>query len=92
MTHWPFLHACIQGCCGKQSHGELKNSEHGSYRVAFDVHTQIDAIKEKYVLNPLEKYENIVTNLKADGKQLVDKDLSDHVVRGKHYVSYSFPA
>ena len=26
---------------------------------AFDVHTQVDAIKEKYVLNPLEKYENI---------------------------------
>mmetsp|Transcript_7385 Transcript_7385/g.16180 ORF Transcript_7385/g.16180 Transcript_7385/m.16180 type:complete len:814 (+) Transcript_7385:81-2522(+) len=51
------------------SHGVLK--EDGRYRVAFDVHTQADAVAERYVLNPLEKYRNVTSQLSVFGSSLL---------------------
>eukprot|EP00928_Gymnodinium_smaydae_P011659 TRINITY_DN14276_c0_g1_i1.p1 TRINITY_DN14276_c0_g1~~TRINITY_DN14276_c0_g1_i1.p1 ORF type:complete len:841 (+),score=119.18 TRINITY_DN14276_c0_g1_i1:38-2524(+) len=62
-----------------QTHGVLRQSVHGNYRVAFDVHTQVDAVAERYVLNPLEKYMNCATCLKADGQRLINADLAGSV-------------
>mmetsp|Transcript_20219 Transcript_20219/g.36026 ORF Transcript_20219/g.36026 Transcript_20219/m.36026 type:complete len:808 (-) Transcript_20219:171-2594(-) len=54
------------------SHGLRLTGPHGDYYVAFDVHTQRDAVKEKYTLNPLEKYMNAAAQLTADGTNLID--------------------
>ena len=35
---------------------------------------QKDAVQAKYVLNPLEKYFNVVSNMRADGETLVAMD------------------
>jgi type I site-specific restriction endonuclease len=53
------------------SHGTMRQDAHGTFFSADTIHTQDHAVSARYTLNPLEKYHNGASEMKADGQTLV---------------------